>query len=258
MNATLYERVHASLKELQLFTIDDVLDSYLELAIKEKKPVLEILWYLLDTEQQSRMEKRRERSLKLSGIPYDKSLDDFDFDFQPSIDKGVIDELKTLRFIHNAENVVFLGPPGVGKTHLATSLGLAAIDAGLRVHYLNAATLMERLMRSYRKGSLGRYISRLTNYDLLIVDEIGYQPFDADEAHCFFQLVCSRYEKKSIIFTSNKSFSKWGEIFHDQIIAAAFLDRILHHCTTVNIRGESYRMREVNKKEKLEGRMGKE
>jgi len=248
MSVIAYERVHENLKELQLDTIDEILDTYLESAIKERKPALEILDYLLTEEQKTRRNKRCQKALRLSGIPYNKTFEDFDFKFQPSIDLEVVNDLKTLRFIHNAENIVFLGPPGVGKTHLAISLGLEAIYAGMRVHFINASLLIERLLRSYRKGSLGKYISRLTNYDLLIIDEIGYRPFDADAAHCFFQLICSRYENRSTVLTSNKSYSKWGEIFQDQIIATAFLDRLLHHCTTVNIKGDSYRMKDALKK----------
>jgi len=205
---------------------------------------MEVISYLLSEEVKARKNKEREKFLRLSRIPFTKTLENFDFDFQPSIEKSVINDLNTLRFIHNGENVVFLGPPGVGKTHLAIALGISAINAGFKVHYLTASVLIERLLRSFRKNTLSRYIARLSGFDLLIIDEMGYRPFESDAAHCFFQLICSRYEKKSIIFTSNKSYSKWDEIFNDSIIATAFLDRILHHCTTVNIKGDSYRLKE--------------
>jgi len=239
-----YSRVHANLQKLNLSTIDEVLDAYLERAVKEKIPLIDVLDYIFNEEQLARMNQRCQRSLEQSNIPYIKRLEDFDFSFQSSIDPGIINELKTLRFIHNAENVVFLGPPGVGKTHLAISIGMKAIENGMRVYFINAATLLEKLMKAQRKGTLTRLIHKLTNYDLLIIDEIGYVPFNADAAFCFFQLVCSRYEHNSFIFTSNKSFAQWGEIFIDPIVTTAVLDRLLHHCITINIRGNSYRMKE--------------
>ena len=177
----------------------------------------------------------------------EKRLEDFDMSFQPSVDPTVIRDLASLRFIHHAENVVFLGPPGVGKTHLALSLGLEAIKQGIRVYFVNASNLIERLEKASHENRLEEKIKALNKFPLLIVDEMGYLPFNREGAHCFFQLISRRYEKSSIIFTSNKSYGDWGEIFGDPIIASAVLDRILHHCSTINIRGNSYRLKERQK-----------
>ena len=189
----------------------------------------------------------QETKMKLARFPVKKRFEDFDFEFQPSIDKAVITDLALLRFVYNAENVVFLGPPGVGKSHLAVALGIEAVKAGLSVYFANAGILIERLKKANSEGLLEDKIRTLTKYKLLIIDEMGYLPFDSEGAHSFFQLVSKRYEKTSTIFTSNKSYGEWGEIFHDHVIAAAMLDRILHHCTTVNIKGESYRLKERKK-----------
>ena len=153
----------------------------------------------------------------------------------------------SLRFAHNAENLVFLGPPGVGKSHFAIAMGIEAVNAGFKVYFVNAGTLAEGLKNANMKGILDKKLKVLAKYDVLIIDEMGYLPFDSEGAHCFFQLVSRRYEKSSMIFTSNKSYGELGEIFHDHVIAAAILDRILHHCTTVNIKGESYRLKERRK-----------
>lgn len=242
-----YERLHVNLEKLKLNTIATILDSYLEIAAKEGYSVLEILDHLLEEERCAKEAAAIEYKMRFAGFPVRKTLDEFDFKFQPSIDKKVIKELATMRFLHNTENVVFLGPPGVGKTHLAVALGIEAVKAGHAVYFVNASTLVEKLKAVSRRDKLETKLRNLAKFKLIIVDEIGYLPFDTEGAHCLFQLVSKRYEKSSMMFTSNKSYGEWGQIFQDQVIAAAVLDRILHHCTTVNIKGESYRLKDRKK-----------
>jgi DNA replication protein DnaC len=239
-----YERLHHNLKLLGLNTFESILDNYLEIAARDDKSTVEILDYLVAQEVQSKEARSLDLRMRLAVFPFQKKLEDFDFKFQPSIDKASIKELATLKFIHNAENVVFLGPPGVGKTHLAIALGIEAAKAGFRVNFTNAPILVERLSKAEKEKKLEDKIRRLSKFQLLIIDEIGYLPFDELGAHCFFQLISRRYEKASIIFTSNKSYGEWGDIFRDHVIAAAILDRVLHHCTTVNIKGDSYRIKD--------------
>ena len=244
MNSLIYERVHSNLKRLNLGVIEALLDNYLEIALKKDQSILEVLDHLLEQECQEKDARALAIRLRLAGFPVHKTLESFDFTFQPSLDELVIRDLMTLKFIHNAENVVFLGPPGVGKTHLAIGLGMSAVKAGFRVYFINATTLIERLIRANRERNLEDKIRGISRFNLLIIDEIGYLPFSSEGAHCFFQLISRRYERAATIFTSNKSYGDWGEIFSDHVVAAAILDRILHHCTTVNIKGDSFRLKE--------------
>jgi DNA replication protein DnaC len=239
-----YERLHHNLKRLKLTTFESILDNYLEAAANDGRSTIEILDYLVAQEVQSKESRSLALRMRIAVFPVEKRLDQFDFAFQPSIDRAVINEIASLKFVHNAENVVFLGPPGVGKTHLSIGIGIAAAQAGFRVHFANASALVEDLSKADGERKLEEKIRGLAKFQLLIVDEMGYLPFDDHGAHCFFQLISRRYERASTIFTSNKSYGEWGDIFRDHVIAAAILDRILHHCTTVNIKGDSYRLKE--------------
>lgn len=237
-----YQRFHANATALKLGVVDAITDSFLESAAAEGKSVIEALDYLLDQEVKARNAASVETRLKLAGFPVRKTLEDFDLSAQPSIDPKVIQELRTLRFVHNAESVVLLGPPGVGKSHLALALGYEAIKAGFIVYYVSATELIQDLKKANETDRLVAKLKSLARYPLLIIDEIGYLPMDREGAHLFFQLVSRRYEHGATVYTSNKPYSEWGEVLGDPVIAAATLDRILHHSTTLNIKGESYRL----------------
>jgi DNA replication protein DnaC len=187
---------------------------------------------LLGAQITLRNNRRLQAAMRSSRLPAVKTLTDFDFSFQPSVKREQIESLHELGFIERRENVVFLGPPGVGKTHLAISLAIAAAQYGRRVYYGTLADLIASLEEA-----------QLTHPSLLIVDEIGYLPITRTGAMLFFQLMTRRYEHASTVLTSNKSFEEWGEVFGDEVMAAALIDRVLHHCHIVNIRGNSYRMR---------------
>ena len=186
---------------------------------------------------------RRLPAMRSSRLPAVKTLAQFDFTFQPSIKREQIESLHELGFLDRAENVILLGPPGVGKTHLAISLAIAAAEAGRRLYYGTLAGLIDSLMDARAAGELSRRLRVLTHPALLVVDEIGYL-VSQDGAVLFFQLINARHERASTVLTSNKGFEEWGHVLGDEIMAAALIDRLLHHCHIVNIRGNSYRMRE--------------
>lgn len=183
----------------------------------------------------------------MARFPYVKTLEAFDFSFQPSIDRKKIHELAAGAYLERAEHVVFLGPPGTGKTHLAVALGLKAIQQGYRTLFVAAGALLAALARAYSENRFEEKLKHYAMPKLLIIDEIGYVPVDRHAAHLFFQLISRRYERGSIILNSNRSFGQWGEIFGDPIIATAILDRILHHSVTITIKGESDRLKEKRK-----------
>jgi DNA replication protein DnaC len=199
---------------------------------------------LLSAQISLRNNRRLAAAMRSSRLPAIKTLESFDFSFQPSIKREQIESLHELGFVDRKENVVLLGPPGVGKTHLAISLAIAAAQRGRRVYYGTLIDLITSLEEAQAAGQLSRRLSVLTHPSLLLVDEIGYLPINHTGAVLFFQLMNRRYEHASTVLTSNKGFEEWGEILGDEVMAAALIDRVLHHCHLVNIRGNSYRMRE--------------
>lgn len=239
-----YEKVRDHLSVLSLPSALAGLDSVLEEGQKQERTTVEIIDHLLTLERTDRFDRRIKLNLKLSGIAVAKTLESFDFDAQPSISKTTLDELATLRFLHQGDNLLFLGPPGVGKSHLATGLALCALKQGHRVYFLTLHDLVTKAHNARQKNRLGALRNTLIRPDLLLLDEIGYLPLEAPDASFLFDIVSYRYDKgRSIILTSNKSYANWGDIFPDPILATALLDRLLHHSTTINIRGDSYRLK---------------
>ena len=232
------------LERMKLDHLETQLDALCEDAAKHELDYRSFLTQALHTEWQGRHLRGIEARLKQARFPWVKTLDQFDFDFQPSVDRKLVRELSGLSFVERAHNVVLLGPPGVGKTHLAVGLGVKAVEAGYSVLFLTLEALMSKLTRAKHENRLDRTLQQLAYPKLLILDEIGYLPLSREDASLFFRLLARRYERSSLIVTSNKSFVDWGEIFNDQILATAILDRLLHQSATINIKGDSYRLKE--------------
>ena len=239
------ERLEEQLRALKLTRIAPVVDTIAQACAREKAGYLDFLSRLLEVELEERRERKVEMLQRFAAFPYKKSLEQFDFDFQPTVDRRLVRDLQTLRFLEHGENVILVGPPGTGKTMLSVGLGLKACAAGRRVLFTTADDLVSALSRAFQENRLEEKLKVYTNPSLLIIDEIGYLPLDKLQSNLLFQVISKRYERGSMIVTSNKGFSAWGEVFAgDPVIASAILDRLLHHSHVINIRGESYRLKE--------------
>lgn len=243
----MYNQVINNLQKLKLEKMSTYISTYLDKINKDNITFLEALLTLTQKEIEFQEQRAAEFNIRIANFPFLRTLNEFDFDFQPSINKKEILDLATLRFIQEKKNILLVGTSGVGKTHLATAIGIEAAKKRVSTYFISCHDLITKLNTAYQENRLDAVLKNFNKYKLLIIDEIGYLPVDKNGANLLFQLIAKRYEKSSTIITTNQQFSKWGEIFSDSILANAILDRLLHHSYIFNITGDSYRVKEVLK-----------
>ena len=239
-----YNSLIKNLETLELTRFKENIDHYLNMIAEGSKTALDAVYELTEMEIGFRKQQSITGCVKVANFPFLKEMNEFDFSFQPSLDKGRIMDLMTLRFIEKAENVIFCGTPGVGKTNLAVSIGIEAAKHRYCVYFITFQDLISQLKKALDENRLESRIKWFCRYKLLIIDELGYQKMDVDSANLFFNLIAKRYERLSTIITTNSPFSKWSDIFQEPVLTNALLDRLLHHCSVININGPSYRLKD--------------
>ncbi|GMG97838.1 IS21-like element helper ATPase IstB [Tepidimicrobium xylanilyticum] len=244
MNSTLFK----DLRNLKLSGIAKTLEVRNEQAIREKLSYMEFLELLIEDELANRKDNSYKKRFQKAHFPFTKTLEEYDFNFQPTLNRQEIYNLATCEFIRKKENVVFIGPPGTGKTHLSISIGIKALQQGYKVIFTTVSDMMSALFESKADNSYAQKLKYYLSSDLLILDELGFRKLNEHIVDQFYEIISKRYEKGSLIITSNKTFDEWGNIFWDSILASAILDRIVHHSHLVLIKGESFRMREQTEK----------
>lgn len=241
---TSFNQLANNLEELSLLKMKEILPNIIDKSVKLGSSLQESLLELTNAEIQFRDERARKINILTSHFPYLKTVKDFDFAYQPSINRDQIMSLMDLRFIEEKSNIIFVGSSGVGKTHLATAIGIEAASQRISTYFINFSVLMEKLKRAAKENRVEQVVKHYLKYTLLIIDEIGYLPVDKDAAYGFFQLIAARYEKRPTILTTNQAFSKWPEVFGDAVLANAIIDRLVHHCEIIKITGHSYRIKD--------------
>lgn len=246
MTGSSLERSQALLRHLGFEFTPERLPELLEQSVREEHSLPDFLENILQQERQAREERRVRTALKLSGLSLGKTLEEYDYAFQRGLNKNQLDLLATTEFAKRKENILFLGPPGVGKSHLAQGLGIRAIQNGFSVTFTTADQLIDKLRKDEQNPSRRSHRRKFMSTSVLIIDELGFQTLDRKDAHLLFKVISHRYEKGATIITSNKSISQWPDMLAgDEILATAILDRLLHHCHVVNIDGRSYRLRQM-------------
>lgn len=240
----MYANLVNNLDELGFTEVEPYLSEYLTKVSKESISVQDALINITDREIKLRNKRAAQIQVAVSHFPYVKSLEEYDYTFQPSVNKAEIKDLATLRFLEHAENILFFGTPGTGKTHLATALGIEAAKHRNITYFITCHDLIQTLRKAYDENRLEARLKHFAKYKLLVIDEIGYLPIDKIGANLFFQLIAKRYEHTSTIITTNQPFSKWGEVFSDAMLANAILDRLLHHAHVIKMVGPSYRTKD--------------
>ena len=247
-----YNKLINNLEVLKLEKMQNYLPNYLDSIKEQDISIVDVLYKLTEEEIKYRDERASRIQVAVAGFPFEKEMKDFDFTYQPGINKKQLLELESLRFMENKENILFVGSSGVGKTHLAVSIGIAAAKKRYLTYFISCHDLIMQLKKAHNENRLEQRLKQFCKYRLLIIDEIGYLPVDRDGANLFFQLIAKRYEETSTIITTNQPFSKWGEVFSDNTLANAILDRLLHHSSVIKITGPSYRLK--GKLEEIEGK----